>query len=109
MIDLSKLNIYQQWGLAHACRIANEPIVTANAALAEGVEPQPLTTVQEYAERIFSGICNSYWSQCQEYGLREQVVPKLMQLTLEEQFALRAQYEIPNVIPDEYLAQLPKQ
>jgi len=109
MIDLSKLNIYQQWGLAHACRLANDSASASNAVLPEGTDPQPLATVQEYAERIFSGMCNSYWAQCQEYGLREQVVPKLMQLTLEEQFALRAQYEIPNVIPDEYLAQLPKQ
>lgn len=111
MIDLKALTIYQQWGLAHCTRLANDPIVQRNAERvardAPPEEMEELYTVQSYADKIMSDACDSYWQQCQQYGLEQQVVPRLMQLTLEEQFALRTQYEIPNVIPNEYLAQLP--
>jgi len=113
----------------------NEAIAQYNATLPEGEEPKPLVplktryepmepldkqpqeleqlktlielyTVQSFADATFSRIASNWWLSCQQYGLEKQVIPKLMSLTIEEQFALRTQYEIPNVIPDEYLAQL---
>ena len=107
MIDLTKLNQFQQWGLAHVTRLANEAIASSNAGKPDA-EKQPLYTIQEYAEKVFGDIANNYWQQCQEFGLREQIIPALVSLPIEQQFQLRAQYQIPNVIPDEYLAQLPK-
>jgi hypothetical protein len=107
MIDLTKLSQFQQWGLAHVTRLANEEIERQNATKRDE-EKTPLFTVQTYADKVFSDVCNSYWNQCQEFGLREQIIPKLVSLPFEQQYQLRAQYNIPNVIPDEYLEQLPK-
>lgn len=98
MINLAILSTTQQWGLANATR-------KANAGLPSEATPW---TVQSYTDHILNHLFDAYWEQAMQDGLVEQVIPALTTMPLEQQMQLRAQYSIPNLIPDEYLAQLPQ-
>lgn len=104
-MDIASLSDFQKWGLAHATRLANEEIISYNNTVPDE-QKKELYTVQTYLLKQVQNMCNSYWESCQKWGLENQVIPKLTSLSLEEQVALRQQYNIPNVIPDEYLVQL---
>jgi chorismate mutase len=117
MIDLKTLPITHQWGLANAVRKANIPIEQENAAIEarnagkEEADKEPLKTlytVQSYTDERVEALFEKYWQQARQDGLQEQIIPRLMSLQLEEEFALRAQFQIPNLIPDDLLDQLPK-
>lgn len=98
MINLATLTTAQQWGIANATRKANAELPS---------ESKPWT-VQSYADHIINGLFDSYWEQAMHDGLVDQIIPALTTMPLEQQMQLRAQYSIPNLIPDEYLAQLPQ-
>lgn len=116
-IDLSDLPATHQWGIANAVRKANAPLIAKNAEITARNEGKPeeeqeelleLHTVQGYANDMVNALFERYWQQTRQDGLQEQIIPRLMTLELQEEFELRAQFEIPNLIPNELLAQLPQ-
>lgn len=119
MVNLSALNTFQQLGLAHKTNLANIPIKESNAQIAAinatlpPEEPphelQTEWTVQSFADAEFAKTCDGWWAECQAYDTEVNIIPFIRNQSYADQLALRQQFELPNVIPDEYLAQLPQQ
>jgi hypothetical protein len=88
MIDLTQLTREQLWGLQFAT-------MQTNAALPEGSEP---TTPEAYAEVVFRQACDSYYAQLIQH--KTQMALNLFNsLSPEQQEALVAQLQIPDVLP----------
>jgi len=102
MIELTELSQTNLWGLQYARQVANEPIKLANDALAlledpNKPEPQELYTDQSYAEFIFNGMCDSWFSEVRKMKMKS-VVNMIESLSPEQQTALAVQFQIPDVI-----------
>lgn len=88
MVDLSKLSQEQRWGLQFALKQFNE------------AEKQELTE-QQYADRVFGMACDSWYSQL--ISAKKSMALELFDaLSPEEQVALVAQLQIPDVLPGNF-------
>jgi hypothetical protein len=96
MIDTTQLTQEQQWGLAFAAQQANATIEASNANLAEA-DRQPLFTLESYAEFVFRSACDSYYAQLIAHK-QSLATERFNQLSPEEQAALLAQLQVPNVL-----------
>lgn len=86
-MDLSKLTQEQLWGLQYATQ-------NHNASLSEEVEP---LTVEQFTEKVVGEIANNHYQQLIQY--KEQVALQMFRsLPTEQQEALVAQFQIPDVI-----------
>ena len=108
MIDLSQLTQEQRWGVDFATLEANKPIVTeneqitaSNASLPVG-EQKPLKdlfTSQSYLEHVIKSACDSYYAQLVEFK-KKSALQMFDALSPEQQAALVAQLQIPDVLPE---------
>lgn len=88
MIDLEQLTTEQRWGLQFAT-------MQHNAKIAEG---EPTLSEQQYADRIFSDACDSYFAALVRY--KEQLaLERVRQMSPSERDALIAQIQLPEVLP----------
>ena len=107
MIDLSQLTQEQRWGVDFACLEANKPIVTeneqitaSNASLPEA-DKKPLKelfTSQSYLEHVIKSACDSYYKQLIDHK-KKSALQMFDALSPEQQAALVAQLQIPDVLP----------
>jgi hypothetical protein len=108
MIDLTQLTQEQQWGVGFACLEANKPIVTeneqitaSNASLPEA-DKKPLKelfTPQSYLEHVIKSACDSYYKQLIDFK-KKSALQMFDSLSPEQQAALVAQLQIPDVLPE---------
>jgi hypothetical protein len=99
VIDTTQLTQEQQWGLTYAMRLANETIEAENSN--KPVEEQsPMLTESDYAEQILRGACDSYYSALLE-AKKKMAWERVNAMTPEQQAALLAQLEVPDILPPE--------
>jgi len=107
MIDLSKLTQEQRWGVDFATLEANKPIVTENEQITASNASLPdadkkplkqLFTAQTYIESVMRYACDSYYKQLIEFK-KKNALAMFDALTPEQQAALVAQLQIPDVLP----------
>lgn len=105
MIDLTQLTQEQRWGVEFATLEANKPIIAENEQIEKANEtaeepkpPKPLFTPQTYMEHVIGVACDSYYKQLIE-SKKKMALNMFDQLTPEQQAALVAQLQIPDVLP----------
>ena len=107
MIDLTQLTQEQRWGVDFATLEANKPIVTENEQITASnanlpVEDQKplkdLFTAQTYLEHVMKSACDSYYKQLIDYK-KKNALAMFDALSPEQQAALVAQLQIPDVLP----------
>ena len=97
MVDLTKLSQEQKWGLSYATKLANESIESSNAT--KPVEEQsPLLSESDYAEQILRGACESYYVALLD-AKKKTAIEKFESLPPQQQAALLAQLQVPDVLP----------
>ena len=108
MVDLTQLTQEQRWGVDYACLKANEPIVAENERITQennnlpaGQSPKPLKdllTAQSYIDKVLKSACDSYYKQLIDFK-KTNALAMFDALSPEQQAALVAQLNIPDVLP----------
>lgn len=107
MVDLTQLNQEQRWGVDYACLKANEPIVAENERITqentllpdnEKKPLKPLLTSQSYIDGVVRSACSSYYKQLIDFK-KTNALAMFDALSPEQQAALVAQLNIPDVLP----------
>jgi len=108
MIDLNQLTQEQRWGVDFATLEANKPIQTENEqikasnASAKQADKKPLKelfTPQSYLESVMRSACDSYYKQLVDFK-KKSALQMFDSLSPEQQAALVAQLQIPDVLPE---------
>jgi len=107
MVDLTQLTQEQRWGVDYATLKANEPIAAENeritqenASLPDDQKKalKPLLTSQLYIDSVVRSACDSYYKQLIDFK-KTNALAMFDALTPEQQAALVAQLNIPDVLP----------
>lgn len=99
MLDTTQLTQEQFWGLAFVTQLANEAIEAENANLPEA-DRRPLFTAESYAEFVMRAACDSYYAQLIAHK-QQLATERFNALSPEDQAALLAQLQVPNVLQNE--------
>ncbi len=108
MIDLLQLTQEQRWGVDFATLEANKPIQTENEQITQSNASLPeadkkplkeLFTSQSYLETVMRSACDSYYKQLIDFK-KKSALQMFDSLSPEQQAALVAQLQIPDVLPE---------